>query len=328
MSELVRESRPSPEDTGRAKEPVRSGGRSRRSRRPHRRYRINQAAWGFAFIAPAGIGLVVFYLWPVVRTLYFSFTAWGPFGGHTWSGFENYTLLSQDPEFMAAVVNTIQYVAIGLISVPVGIIFAILINRPGLHGVSVYRTLYFLPVVTMPAAVGIVWGSLYNGDYGLLNTLLSKIGVSGLYWTSDPRTALYAVGLVSLWSALGYNIIIFSAGLQDIPRQYYEASALAGAGWFRQTTSITVPLLTPSIFFVTVISVINSFQIFDVVYVMVGPENPALRDATSIVYLFYQSAFMENNRGYAAAIAFALLVLIALFTIVQFRFQNRWVHYE
>lgn len=299
-----------------------------RRRRGRVRRRMTEAAWGLFFIAPAGLGLVIFYLWPVLRTLYFSFTSWGPFGGHTWTGLENYATLLHDSDIRTAVLNTLLYVAIGLLSVPLGIVFAILINRPGLHGVAVYRTLYFLPVVTMPAAIGIMWGSLYNGDYGLLNSLLARLGITGLHWTSDPRTALFAVALVSLWSALGYNIIIFSAGLQGIPRQYFEASAIAGAGWVRQTMAITLPLLTPSIFFVTVISVINSFQVFDVIYVMVGPQNPALQSAMSIVYLFYQSAFMENDRGYAAAIAFVLLLLIALFTAVQFKLQNRWVHYD
>jgi len=203
-----------------------------------------------------------------------------------------------------------------------------LCSSPGLRGVAVYRTLYFIPVVNMPTAVAIVWGWLYNGDFGLINYLLGRLGVHGPHWTSDPSTALYAVAVVGVWSSLGYSIIIFSAGLQNIPREYYEASAIEGATWLRQLRSITLPLLTPSVFFVMVLSVISSFQAFDLVYVMVGPDNPALSHAQTIVYLFYEEAFVDNRRGFAAAVAFVLLLLIVIFTMLQFRLQRRWVHYE
>lgn len=293
-----------------------------------RRVNVTQAAWGYLFIAPVGVGLAVFYLWPVIQTFYFSFTTFGPFGGHTWSGLANYLQLFHDPTFLRATLNTFEYVGIALIGIPLGVLFAALINRPGLRGRTVYRTLYFLPVVTMPTAVGLVWGSIYNGQFGLINAILARIGINGPDWTSDPQTALVAVGVVTLWSTLGYNIIILSAGLQNIPSEYYEASTLEGANWFSQLIYITLPLLTPTIFFVSVISIIGSFQLFDLVYVMIGQGNPALPSARTIVYLFYQTGFIDNNRGYAAAIAFALLVLIVIFTIVQFRLQNRWVHYE
>jgi len=264
---------------------------------------------------------------PVVETLYFSFTTWGPFGGHTWTGLANYRQLLHDPELRSAFVNTIWYCLLGLLGIPVSLVLAAVLGRRGRKGVSIYRVLMFLPVVTMPAAVAIVWRWLYNGDYGIINEALRKIGVGGTYWISNPHTALLAVVVVGIWSTIGYNMVILMAGLQAIPRQYYEAAEIDGAGPVRQFLSVTLPLLTPSIFFVTVLSVIGSLQTFDLVYVLIGPQDAALPQARSVVYLFYQDAFIDNNRGYAAAMAFVLMLVIAAVTALQFRLQRRWVHY-
>jgi multiple sugar transport system permease protein len=217
---------------------------------------------------------------------------------------------------------------LGLLGIPVSLVLGVLLSRRGRKGTGLYRTLMFLPVVTMPAAVAIMWRWLYNGDFGLLNQLLGKAGITGTHWISDPDTALYALVAVGIWSTVGYNLVILMAGLQSIPRHYYEAASIDGAGPVRQFFSITIPLLSPTLFFVTVLSVIGSLQTFDLVYVMIGQTNPALPQTRTIVYLFYQNAFVENNRGYAAALAFLLLLLVAAVTAVQFRLQKRWVHYE
>ncbi|GAA5049803.1 multiple sugar transport system permease protein [Thermocatellispora tengchongensis] len=302
------------------------------ARRAARRGRVAEALWGFAFIAPTGLGLAVFYLWPVLQTAYFSMTEWGVFGGHTWTGAENYARLLADPEVGRALVNTLTYTALGLAGIPLAIVFAALLNRKGLRGVGVYRTLFFLPVVTMPVAVAMVWRWLYNGDYGLINHLLSLVGIDGPNWIADPATALYALVVVGVWSSLGYNMIIFLAGMQAIPAEYYEAAAIDGAGPVRQFFRITVPLLSPTAFFVSVVSVIGSLQLFDLVYVMAGAggaarANPAYPRMQTVVQLFYDRAFVTNDRGYAAAIAMMLLVLIVALTAAQFRLQRRWVHY-
>jgi multiple sugar transport system permease protein len=298
-----------------------------RRRRPGR-FRRQNPFWALLFIGPTALGLAVFYIWPALRTFYFSFTTWGAFGNYEWSGLANYQELLKDSEVRTAFINTFWFTILGLLGIPISLVLAAMLNRRGRKGVSVYRTLMFLPVVTMPAAVAIIWRWLYSGDYGIINFLLGKIGIHGSFWLSDPHTALPAVAAVGIWSTIGYNMVILMAGLQAIPGVHYEAAALDGAGPVRQFLSVTIPLLSPTLFFVTVLSVIGSLQTFDLVYVMIGRTNPALPQTRTVVYLFYQKAFIENDRGYAAAIAFALLVVIIIVTAFQFRLQRRWVHYE
>ncbi len=270
----------------------------------------------------------MFYLWPTVRTLIISFTKSGPFGGSEWVGAANYERLLQDPELIGALRNTAIYTVIALIGIPIAVAIAALLNTAGLKGRSAYRTLYFVPVVTMPAAIALVWRMIYNGDYGILNVALGWVGVDGRSWLTDPSTALVAIAVVGIWAGLGTNIVIFLAGLQGIPDTIMEAADLDGAGPVRKFFSITIPLLSPSIFFVSVISVIGALQVFDLIYMMLGRSNPAMPNTRTVVYLFYEAGFLDNDRGYAAAIAFLLLVIILVLTVVQFRMQKKWVHYE
>ncbi|MGW4407879.1 carbohydrate ABC transporter permease [Nonomuraea sp. NPDC004702] len=284
--------------------------------------------WGYGLIAPMALGLAVFYLWPIVQTLYLSFTESGVFGGQTWVGLDNFIALLGDEEMAGALRNTLLYSVLVLVGVPLSIVIAALLNVPGLRGLGFYRTLYFLPVVTMPAAVGLTWRYLYNGDFGPINYLLGLAGIDGPYWVSDPEFAIYAVAVVGIWTSLGYNAVLFLAGLQGIPKHYYEAASIDGAGRVRQFFRITLPLLTPTTFFVVVITLINTLQVFDLVYLMIDTKSPALAGSRTIVYLFYEQGFVQNSRGYAAAIAVVLLALILMLTAVQFRLQRRWVHYE
>ncbi|MEW2461394.1 carbohydrate ABC transporter permease [Microbacterium sp. K41] len=284
--------------------------------------------WALVFLGPTALGLAVFYLWPTVRTLIISFTKSGPFGGSEWIGFDNYARLLQDPELLGALRNTAVYTVIALIGIPIAVGIAALLNTTGLKGRSAYRTLYFIPVVTMPAAIALVWRMIYNGDYGVLNAALAAVGIEGRSWLTDANTALVAIAVVGIWAGLGTNIVIFLAGLQGIPDTIMEAADLDGAGPVRKFFSITIPLLSPSIFFVSVISVIGALQVFDLVYMMLGRSNPAMPNTRTVVYLFYEAGFLDNDRGYAAAVAFLLLLIILVLTIVQFRLQKKWVHYE
>ncbi|QEV21459.1 carbohydrate ABC transporter permease [Streptomyces alboniger] len=282
----------------------------------------------YLFIAPLGLGFAVFYFWPLLQTFYFSFTEFGAFGGHTFIGTDNYIRVVKDVTVWQALGNTIVYSLIGLTALPIAIVVAALLNRRGLRGVALYRALYFVPFVTLPVAVGLVWNWLYNGDFGLLNDILSRFGADRHYWVSDPSTAVYAIGTVMVWSTTGYYLIIFMAGIKGIPRDYYEAAEIDGAGALRRFFTITLPLLSPTIFFASVICMINSLQTFDLIYIMMAEKNPAIGDTQSVVGLFYKWAFIENAQGAAAALAFLLMLLIAALTYLQFRLQKRWVHYE
>lgn len=295
-------------------------------RLPHRHR--GAGAWPWLFIAPTLIILGVFHLFPALETLWFSFTKWGYFGQVTFTGLTNYITLLHDGEIARSFLNTAIYTVIVMISIPIGAVLSAMIERDGMRLRGLYRTLYFIPYVTMPAAVAIVWRVIFNGDFGVANWLLSLVGIRGPYWLSTPPFALIAVSIVGMWSAMGFNLILLSAGVREIPRELYEAAQVDGASPARQFLSLTLPLLTPSLFFVTVITVIQAFQQFDLIYVMLGPNNIALAKTQGLVFIFYIQAFVNNDKGYAAAIGMLILVVIGLLTLAQFRSQRRWVHYE
>ncbi|WP_240506803.1 carbohydrate ABC transporter permease [Thermoactinospora rubra] len=292
-----------------------------------RRLRDREWVWGYAMIAPLVLGLGVFYLWPVAQSVYYSFTEWTLFGDATWIGLDNYRQVLTDPANAKALRNTFLYGGLTLLGIPVSIAVAALLGTRGLKLVSFYRTLYFLPVVTMPAAVAMIWSWLYNGDYGLINYALSFAGIEGTSWIADPDTALYAVAVVGIWTQIGYNAVIFMAGLQSIPSHLYEAASIDGAGRVRQFFGITLPLLSPSVFFVSVLSVINGLQMFDLVYLLFRKGNPAREETQTVVSLFFSRAFEEGAKGYAAAMAVVLMLITLALTVFQFRMQKRWVHY-
>lgn len=284
--------------------------------------------WALAMIAPAFIGLLALYLWPFASTFVKSFMNIPVFGPGTFNGVENYTKLLSDDDFWKALSNSGIYTGIVLLGIPLAIVFAALIHQVS-RGKGIYRVLFFLPVVTLPVAVGMVWRFILNGDFGLLNYLLSLIGLPGEYWVADSRFAIYAFAVVGIWMGLGVNLIILGAGLQNIPTELYEASSLDGAGRVRQFFSITMPLLSPTVFFVTVLTTISALQMFDLVFIMLGSiNNTALEGSKTIVYLFYEAAFVQFKHGYGATIAIVLLVIIMAVTAVQFRLQKKWVTYD
>ncbi len=288
--------------------------------------RISNALTGLAFVAPALVGLLALYIVPLISTFVTSFTKTGPFGGSTFVGADNYLSLFLDAEFWTALRNSLIFTAIVLLGVPIAIVLAALINSVKRFRTT-YRVLFFLPVVTLPVAVGMVWRYIYNGDFGVINQALAAFGIDGPSWVADPDVAIYAVAIVGIWSSLGTNIIILGAGIQAISQDLFEASSLDGAGSIRQFFAITLPLLSPSVFLVSVLSVISSLQMFDLIYVMIGRGSPAEQGSQTVVYLFFQKAFVEYDRGYGAAIAIVLLVIIMAVTALQFRLQRKWVFY-
>ena len=284
--------------------------------------------WAYLMIAPLMLGLIIFYIWPVFQTFYFSFTTWGDFGTYQWSGLNNYQQLLHDPDLLGALTNTLIYTVLAVPgSIAVSLVIAVLLNQK-IRGVGIYRTLFFLPAVTMPAAIAMVWKWLYNGDYGLINYVLSLVHIQGPRWISDPHIALYSLILVSIWGSVGSSMVLFLAGLQSISSVYYEAASLDGANRFQTFFRITLPLLSPTIFFQTVVSMISAFQMFDLIFLMFeGSSNLVVNNIQTVVYLFYVNAFQLSNKGYAAAIAVLLFIIILGVTVVQFQLQKRWVHY-
>jgi len=289
-----------------------------------RRGGVNRlGAWPWVFIAPAGLGILVFYLYPIVQTVLMSFQTYGPFGGGEFVGIDNYTNLLQDPRLPRALVNTVVYTLIVMVSIPISMFFASLIQRPGMRFTTLFRVLFFMPYLAMPTAISFVFRVIFNGDFGALNWLLGLVGIDGPYWLSTEWFALGAVGIMGMWGSMGFNILIMLAGLANIPPDLYEAASLDGASGWSQFTHITVPGLRASIFLVTIMTVIHSFQLFDGLYALLGTSNPVMPKTQSIVYLFYDQAFVQQDRGYAAAVALLIMLIIGLVTLVQFRANRR-----
>jgi hypothetical protein len=282
---------------------------------------------GYVFIAPVTLGLLVFYIWPFIQNFWFSFNNVNKFNVTHFIGLDNYKQLIGDAEVWTTFGNTLKYV---VFTVPIGLFLSICIAallNAKIRGTSIYRTLYFLPSVTMAAAVAMVWKWVFNEKMGILNSIIAGLGGERVGWLTNPKTALFIVMLVGLWMSVGYNMIILLAGMQGIPKTYYEAASIDGAGGLAQFFKITIPLLTPSIFFVMITSIISGFQVFDVVYMMVLKSNPAYESTQTVVMLFYRQAFDYGYKGYAAAISILIFIAIMIVTIFQLIGQKKWVNY-
>ena len=281
------------------------------------------------FIGPLMAGVAVFYYWPIVKNLVVSLQQRNAFGGSPrWVGLQNYQDVLSSPDLGSAMANTLLYTGVVLLGIPLSVAVAAMIELPGLRGRGLYRTLYFMPYLAMPMAVAQVWKLVYNGNFGLLNQLLKALGVTDPpYWLVTPGWALLAVALFGVWGSVGFNVIILSAGLTSIPRELYEAASIDGASAWRQFRSITVPLLSPSIFFLTIMTTIGGFQLFDALFAMIGTNNPAEPRTRSLVYLFYREAFVNSDQGMGAAVAVVIFACVAVVTFVQFLGQRRWVNY-
>lgn len=285
----------------------------------------NRRKWGYIFIAPQMIGLIAFSLIPLISAFSLSFMEWDGFGERTFVGLANYIDQFSQPAFRTALVNTVYYT---ILVIPAGISLALLValalNK--VKGKEIYRIFFFMPVVTSAVSVGVIWMWLLNGDFGLINQLLAYVGIDGPQWLVNRNLVLPSIAGLSIWWGLGTNMVIFLAGLQGISRSYYEAADIDGANAFQKFKHITLPLLSPTTFFITIMAVITSFQVFDQAYVMTqgGPA----RASYTMVYHIYDQAFDRFNFGASAASAMVLFVIILIFTLIQFSYSRRWVHYE
>ena len=294
---------------------------------------IKRSLRGYAFIAPWLLGFVIFTAGPMIASFVISLHSWSMLSPPTWAGLENYkTAFTEDPLLLTSLWNTAFYV---IISVPVGIIVALILamllhNR--LPGMGLFRTVLFLPSITNIVAVSVLWLWIFNPEFGLLNGVLRWIGIEGPLWLQSEHWAKPSLILMSLWS-VGGTTIIFLAALQGIPPEYHEAAALDGAGPVRRFVSITIPMISPAIFFSFIIGVIGSFQVFAQAFVMTGSAQPGSEggpnNATLFLVLYlYKKAFQEFKMGYASALAWILFFIILSFTIAQTRLSKGHVHYE
>ena len=288
-------------------------------------WRRRDRRWGYAFIGPQVVGMAVFVLLPFVASLVLAFASWDGLTELTWVGFENFTSQMQDELLLRSIVNTL---IIAVVTVPIGLGLAVIIAvaLEKLKTRTLYLILFFAPVVTSTVAVAMIWQQMFRVDGVLSETIAKVFGIAPPDWLGDPRLALLAVCIVSIWSSLGLNVIIFLAGLQNISPSVIEAARIDGAGAWRLFRSIRMPLLSPIIFFSSIVAFISSLQTFDTVFVLTadaGPDNAT----RTIVYHIYDLGFGRFEFGPASAASVILLVLTLVITAVQFGAQ-KFVHYE
>lgn len=279
-----------------------------------------QTRTAYLMLIPALIILGVFVFYPIVSAGYLSLTSWDGFNPEKpFVGLSNYVRLAKDNEFWNSLLVTIIYAfGVSVLSVISGLFFALLLDGP-LRGRGIYRTIYFLPVVTSSVAIAIVWK--YMLDYsGLINTWLGKIGISGPDWLQNRWLALLALTLLTVWKNLGFNIVLYLTALQSLPKAVFEASEIDGANKVKQVRFIVVPLLRPMTFFVIVQALINSFQAFDLVYVFTEGGSRGGTDVLGM--MMYRQAFRLGDFGYGTAISLVTLVLVLLVTLVQWKLKG------
>jgi multiple sugar transport system permease protein len=287
--------------------------------------------WGYLMCAPLLVGVLAFFIGPIIFSFYMSLTNWSSLQPGAFVGLANYVDAFRDARLGREVRNTLYYV-VG--TVPVSMVLSVLLaNALGgkRAGSSIYTTLYFLPNVTMPAAISLVWMWLFNSRYGLINKLLGLAHLPQPVWIADAAWIMPAIMIVSVWMGLGYNVIILIAGLKAIPESYYEASDIDGASDWTKLTRITLPLLSPQIFFLLVMSLIGGFKTFDVVYMFTiqsASYGDLVEASRTMVFGIYEKAFTLYRMGYASMEAVLLFAIIAAATAFQFAAQKRWVHYE
>lgn len=284
-------------------------------------------AWeGRLYVLPWVLGFVIFTIGPMVASIYFSFADYSVLSGAKWVGLDNYMdIFASDRLFRTSLYNTVYFV---VLSVPLNLLaafFVALLLNINLRGINVYRSLYYLPVITPAVASSLTWSLLFSGDFGLVNAVLRSVGLPTFNWLFDPQITKLIFVIMGLWG-IGGSVIIFLAGLKNVPVSLYEAASIDGASVWRLFWHITVPMMTPLIFFNLVLGIIGTFQVFTGAYIITagGPANSTL---FYVLYL-YNNAFKFFKMGYASALAWILFLIILAFTLLQLRMARLWVYYE
>lgn len=293
-------------------------------RKTHARARNNLVA--YLFLSPWLIGLVVFTLWPFVASIYLSFTRYNIVSPAKWVGLANYQmLLTRDELFWKSALVTVEYACISVpIAIVVGVLLAMLLNI-NVKGIAIFRTIFYLPSIVPTVATSVLFIWLLNPNIGLVNRLLAMIGVRGPAWLNTSPWAFYSLVFMALWG-VGGSMVIYLAGLKDIPTQLYEAATLDGASVYRKMRHVTLPMMTPVIFFNLIMGIIGAFQTFTQAFVITPNGGP--QDSTYFYSLYlYNRAWKYLDMGYASAMAWMLFLVIVILTGIVFRSQKRWVHY-
>lgn len=274
-----------------------------------------------AFVALPVIGFLLFTLYPMLFSVYASFTDWNGLTSPVFSGLDNYIAMVQDPYFLESMYNTFFL----MIGIPIGLVIslalALAMNRK-MRGSTFFRTVYYVPVISSIAAVAILWQWAFNGDFGLINQILALVGIDGPNWLQDTATVKPALIIMAIWKGLGFSMLLYLAALQSVPRHLYEAAALDGAGAWQQFRHITVPMVRPVTFFLVVTSIIGGSQVFVEINIMTPTGGPEFSSAT-IVWYIWQKAFDNLQMGYASAMSIVLGLMVFLITFIQFRLNRR-----
>ena len=287
--------------------------------------------WAYVFIAPMVIGTLIFGIVPILYSAGLSLMKWDGLGEKTFNGLTNFVNLMKDEKFRYEIRNTLVYtIAVVPITLMLSLGVANLLNK-GLQATGFFRVIYFLPNIVMPVAVAMVWRFLLNSKVGLVNVFLRVLHLPTPGWISDPKYIMASLVIISVWSGVGYNAIIMLAGLQGISPSLYESARLDGASSIRIFWKITFPLLSPTLFFLTTMSIMNSMRAFDIIYTFIGKADqggPIVDASRTVVFGIYDKAFKFLNMGGASAEAMILFFMIAVITVVQFKLQDKWVFYE
>lgn len=282
---------------------------------------------GWLFALPWVIGLLAFYAFPLLASIYYSFTDYSILQPGKFIGLENYTELMKDKLFWKSIHNTIYF---AVLFVPLSIIFGValaMVLNMNVKGLGIYRTIFFLPTLVPHVALAVLWMWLLNPGFGLINGFLDMIGITGPSWLGSIKWSKPSLILMSLWT-IGQPIIIYLAGLNDIPEELYDASDVDGANWFQKTFYVTLPLLTPVIFFNLVMGIIGAFQQFTLPYTLTNGQGTPANSLTFYVMYLYDNAFKYFKMGYGSAMAWILFVVIMALTAIIFATSRHWVHYQ
>ncbi|NLE43256.1 MAG: sugar ABC transporter permease [Chloroflexi bacterium] len=290
---------------------------------------------GWVFVLPLVVGLLVWTAYPLVDSLRLSFTRGSLLGEVRWIGIGNYRrMFMEDELFWKSLSNTAYYTFASIVpSVALPMLLALAMNQK-LKGIVFFRFILFLPTITSSVAVAVMWLWIYNAQFGVLNQLLGALGVFKLLginkplWLAAPETAMLSIIIMSIWRGLGYNMLLFLASLQDVPEVYHEAAKIDGAGALARFFNVTLPLISPMIFFTTVMGIIGGFQVFEYTYVMTGGAGGPVNSTLTYVLYLYREGFQNLRIGYASALAYVLFIIILALTLIQFRLQKRWVFYQ